>query len=142
MSKTLCDWLIIKGTGYTQCYNMVKPGAAVLEGFLRFPETTQGFPSMMGAPFFSYKVSRGIHSGLNSGVTGFCFDLKLRKCSEDLFFFFFGCHEGKLETFTKICVAASLETLRKDPTVLALQKSATNKLFGNYSAKFLEPPLG
>jgi len=41
---------------------------AVLEGFLRFPETTQDFPSMMGVPLFSYNISRGIHSGLNSGV--------------------------------------------------------------------------
>jgi len=45
---------------------------AVLEGLLRFPET-QDFPLTMRAPIFSYKVSRGIHSGLNSGVTGFCF---------------------------------------------------------------------
>ena len=59
---------------------------AALEGFLRFPETAQDFPSMMGVPLFSYKVSRGMHSGLNSSVTGFCFDSKLRKCSEDLFF--------------------------------------------------------
>jgi len=57
---------------------------------------------------------------LKSGVTGFCFDSKLRKSSKDLFF---GCHEGKLETFAKICVAASLETLREDPTVRALQKT-------------------
>jgi len=41
---------------------------AVLEGFLRFPETTQDFPSTIGAPLFGYNVSRGIHSGLNSGV--------------------------------------------------------------------------
>ena len=59
---------------------------AVLEGFLRFPETTQDFPSTMGAPLFGYNVSRGIHSRLNSGVSGFCFDSKLRKCSEDHFF--------------------------------------------------------
>jgi len=75
----------------------------------------------MGAPLFSYKVSRGMHSRLNSGVTGFCFDLKLRKCSEDPFFVVFGHHEGKLETFAKICVAVSLENLREDPTVRALQ---------------------
>jgi len=49
----------------------------VLEGFLRFLETTQDFPSMMGVLLFSYNVSRGIHSGLNSSVTGFCFDSKL-----------------------------------------------------------------
>jgi len=41
---------------------------AVLEGFLRFPETTQDFRSTMGAPLFGYNISRGIHSGLNSGV--------------------------------------------------------------------------
>jgi len=39
--------------------------------------------------------------------------------------FFFGCHEGKLETFAKICVAASLETVREYLTIRALQKSAT-----------------
>jgi len=50
-------------------------------------------------------------------------------------------HEGKLETFAIICVAASLETLQEDPTVRALQKSMTNRLFGNYSAKSLKPPL-
>ena len=72
---------------------------------------------------------------------GFCFDTKLRKCSEELFFF--GHDEGKLETFVKICVAASLETLHEDPTIRALQNSATNRLFGNYSAKsvHVEPPL-
>ena len=97
-----------------------KPGA-VLEGFLRFPETTQDFPSTMGMPLFSYKVSQGIHSMLNSGVTGFCFNSKLRKSSEDLFF---GRHKGKLEGFAKICAVALLETLREDPTIRALQKSA------------------
>jgi len=55
--------------------------------------------------------------------------------SEDLFF---GHHEGKLETFAKICVVASLETPREDPTVYAF---ATNRLLGNYLAKSLEPPL-
>jgi len=40
---------------------------------------------MMGTPIFSYKVSRGIHSVLNGGVTGFCFELKLRKSSDDFF---------------------------------------------------------
>jgi len=76
----------------------------------------------MGTPLFSYKVSRSIHSVLNSGVTGFCFDWKLRKSSEDLFF---GRHEEKLETFAKICAAASLETLRKDTNICILQKSTT-----------------
>ena len=41
---------------------------AVLEGFLRFPETTQDFPSTMGVPLFGYNISRGIYSRLNSGV--------------------------------------------------------------------------
>ena len=88
------------------------PKGTDLEGFLRFPETTQDFLSTMGAPFFSYKVSRDIHSGLNSGVTGFCFDSRLRKCSEDLsYFLFFWFPQRKLETFAKFCVAASPETL-------------------------------
>ena len=65
------------------------PAGAALEGFLRFPETTQDFSSTMGVPLFGYNVSRGVHSGLNSGDTGFCFDLKLRKCSEDRFFYFY-----------------------------------------------------
>ena len=60
---------------------------AVLEGFLRFPETTRDCPLTMGMPLFSYmyKVSRGIYSVLNSGITGFWFKLKLRKSSDDLF---------------------------------------------------------
>ena len=48
---------------------------AVLEGFLRFPETTQDFPAMMGAPLFGYNISRGIHSGLNSSVNWPLFQL-------------------------------------------------------------------
>ena len=44
-----------------------------------------------------------------------------RKCSEDIFF---GRHEGKLETFAKICVAASLETLCEDPTIRVHDKQA------------------
>ena len=47
----------------------------------------------------------------------------------------FGHHEEKLETFAKSCVAASLETLHKGPTI------PTTGLFGNYSAKSLEPLL-
>ena len=58
--------------------------------------------------------SRGIHGMLNSGVTGFCLDSKLRKSSED-HFFYFGHHEGELETLAKICVAVSLETLHEIP---------------------------
>ena len=80
---------------------------------------------MMGTLLFSYKVSRGIHSVLNSGVTGFCFDSKLRKSASEDLFSFFGRHKGKLVTFAKICFAASLETLHEYPIVCALQKSAT-----------------
>ena len=53
--------------------------------------------------------------------------------------FFFGRHEGKLEAFAKICVTASLETLRKDPRTA---KVRDNRLFRNYSAKSLELPPG
>jgi len=68
---------------------------------------------------------------LNSGVTGFCFELKLRKSSDNLYF---GCHEGKLETFAKICVAASLETAhRSNHTCIA--KVRDKRLFGNYTSK-------
>ena len=52
---------------------------AVLGGFLRFPETTQDFPSTMGAALFGYKVSRGIHSGLNSGVNWPLFHLLVKE---------------------------------------------------------------
>ena len=105
---------------------------AVLEGFLRFPETTQDLSSMMGTSLFSYKVSRGIHSRLNSGVTGFCFDSKLRKCGEDLFFLVVMKENWIfLQKFV-------LQHHWKLPTIRALQKSATNRLFGNYSVKSLE----
>ena len=52
---------------------------AVLEGFLRFPETTQDFPSTMGAPLFGYNISRGIHSGLNSSVNWPLFLLEVKE---------------------------------------------------------------
>ena len=47
--------------------------------------------------------------------------------------FFFGRHEGKLETFAKNCVAASLETLREDPTVRIRDKQAAWKLLSKIS---------
>jgi len=58
---------------------------AVLDGFLRFPETTQICLSTMGMAIFSYKASWSIHSVLNSSVTDFCFESKLRKSSDELF---------------------------------------------------------
>ena len=75
---------------------------------------------------------------LNSGVTGFWFESELRKSSDDLFF---GCHEGKFETFAKICVAASLGTLHEHPNHVCTAIVRDNRLFRNYSAKSLEPPL-
>jgi len=50
-----------------------------------------------------------------------------------IYLFFFGHHEGKLETFTKICVAASLETLREDLTVCIRNKQAAWKLLSEIS---------
>jgi len=52
---------------------------AVLEGFLRFPEATQDFPSTMGAPLFGYNISRGIHSRLTSGVNWPLFRLEVKE---------------------------------------------------------------
>ena len=89
----------------------------------------------MGVPLFGYNVSRGTLSGLNSGVTGLCFDLKLRKCSEDLFFFFFFLVATK-ENWSlsqKIFFGASLETLREDPTVRVRNKQAVWKLLSKIS---------
>jgi len=108
---------------------------AVFEEFLRFPETTQDFPSMMGAPLFGYNVSRGVHSGLNSGVTGFCFYLNLRKCSEDLFFLV--TTKENWRPSQKFVLQRHWKLCAKIPPYA----SATNRLFGNYSAKSLEPPL-
>jgi len=59
-----------------------------------------------------------------------CFDSKLEKCSEDIFL---GRHEGKLETFAKICVAVSLETLREDPSVRVRNKQTNWKLLSEIS---------
>ena len=62
---------------YFDPHSKTYPGA-VLEGFLRFPETTQDFPSMVDAPLFGYNISRGIHSGLNSGVNWPLFQLEVK----------------------------------------------------------------
>jgi len=48
-------------------------------------------------------------------------------------FFFFGRHEGKLETFAKIYVVASLETLREDSTARIRDKQAAWKLLSKIS---------
>ena len=86
----------------------------------------------MGAPLFSYKVSRSILGVLNSGVTGFCFHSKLRKSSKDLFFLV-ATKENWRPSPAKICGAASLKTLREDPSVRALQKQAVWKLLSEIS---------
>ena len=52
---------------------------AVLEGFLRFPETTQDFRSTMGAPLSGHNISQGIHSGLDGGVNWPLFRLKVKE---------------------------------------------------------------
>ena len=59
---------------------------------------------------------------LNSSVTGFCFESKLGKSSDDLFF---RRYKGKLEAFTKTYVTVSLEILYKDPSIRALQKTGS-----------------
>ena len=47
--------------------------------------------------------------------------------------FFFDRHKGKLETFAKICVAASLETLSEELTVRVHDKQASWKLLSKIS---------
>jgi len=122
----LHDFLYIKIT--------IVYAGVVLEGFLRFPETTQDFPSTMGVPLFGYNFSRGIHSRLNSGVTGFCFELKLRKCSENLFLVTTKENWRPSQKFV-------LQRYWKPCAKIPAYTSATNRLFGSYSAKSLEPPL-
>jgi len=85
----------------------------------------------MGVPLFGYNISRGIHSGLNSGVNWPLFRLKVQENVVKTFFF--GCHEGKLETFAKICVAASLETLCEGLIVRIRKKQAAWKLLSKIS---------
>jgi len=80
-------------------------------------------------PFLATTFHKAYTAGWKAVLSGLCFYWKFKKCSED----FFGCHEGKLETFAKICVAASLETLREDPTVRVLDKQATWKLLSEIS---------
>ena len=80
----------------------------VLKGFLRFPETTQDFPSTMGAPLFGYNVLRGTRSGVNRGVTGLFFELELRKCSEVLFFFFFVATKENWRPLQNLCCSVTI----------------------------------
>ena len=80
--------------------------------------------------FSAYKVSRSIHSMLNSGVTGFCFESKLRKCSDDPFLSSQRKNWRPLQKFVlerhwKLC--AKIQPL--------------NSTIGTYSVKSLEPPL-
>ena len=101
-----------------------------LEGFLRFPKTTQDFPLTMGASLFSYKVSRGIHSKLNGGVTGFCFDLKLRKCSE----YFFWSSRRKIGDLCKnLCCSVTGNSARRSRNAKVCDKQAVWKLLSKIS---------
>jgi len=84
-------------------------------------------------PFSATTFHEVYTAGWIAVLTGLWFDSKLRKCSEELFVSFFGRHEGKLETFAKICVAASLETLREDLTVRVCDKQAALKLLSEIS---------
>jgi len=76
----------------------------------------------MGMPLFGYKVSRGIHSVLNSGVTGFCFDWRLRKSSEDLFSW---SPRRKIGELCKNLWCSVTENSAQNPTIRVLQKSVT-----------------
>ena len=71
---------------------------------------------------------------LSSGVTGFCFESKLRKSSDDPFF---GRHKGNLETFAKFVLQRHWKLCTKIPLAIMIQttKVRNNRLFGNYSAK-------
>ena len=89
----------------------------------------------MGTSLFSYKVSRGIHSMLNSVVTDFCFDSKLVKT-------FFWSPQRKIWYLCKnlCCSITGNSAWRSHCTCTA--KVRDNRLFGKvYSAKSLEPPL-
>ena len=107
-----------------------RPGA-VLEGFLRFPEATQDSSRDNGyAPFLLQRFTKHTQHA-EQWCYWLLFQLKAKKNLVKIFFF--GCHKGKLETFAKICVAASLETLREDPTVCVCVKQADWKLFSEIS---------
>ena len=93
----------------------------MLEGFLRFPETTQDLSLDDGyAPFQLKGFTRHTQHAD-------CFDLKLRKSNED---FFFGRHEGKLGTFANLCCSV----LRSHRTRTA--KVRDNRLFNGVQKKF------
>jgi len=89
----------------------VSSTGAVLEGFLRFPETTQDFPSMLGAPLFGHNVSRGIHSGLNSGVNWPLFQLLGNAVKT---FFFFWSPRRKIGDLRKnLCCSVTRNSVRR-----------------------------
>jgi len=78
-----------------------------------------------------------IHSMLNGGVTGFCFELKLRKSSDD--FFLVAMKENWRPSQNLCCSITGNSARRSNHTCTA--KVRDNRLFGNYSAKSLELPL-
>ena len=72
---------------------------------------------------------------LHSSVTGFCFELKLRKSSDDLFWL---PRRKIVDLRKKIVLQHHWKLQRSHRTCTA--KVHDNRLFGNYSAKSLEPP--
>jgi len=96
----------------------------------------------MGTPLFSCKVSRGIDSVLNSGVTGLCFDSKLRKCSSKCIEDLFWPPQRKIGDLCKhLCHSVTGKSARRSHRTRTAKWVRDNRLFVNYSAKSLEPPL-
>jgi len=105
---------------------------AVLEGFLRFPETTQDFPSTTRVhPFSATTFYEAYTAGWIAVVTGLYLYSKLRKCSEDLFFLFWSPRR-KIEDLRKnLCCRVT--ALREDLTVRVRDKQAAWKLLSEIS---------
>ena len=94
----------------------------------------------MGTPLFSYKVSQSIHSMLNSSVTGFRFESKLRKSSDDLFLV---AMKENWRPSQNLCRSIT-ETLREDPSIRAMQspqQQAVWKLLSKISRTAPDPIL-
>ena len=78
---------------------------------------------MMGTPLFSYKVSQGIHSVLNSSVRYWL--LFLLEAKETVVKTFSWSPRRKIGDLRKNLCCSVTGTLHEDTTVRALQKSAT-----------------
>ena len=107
--------------------------------FWGFQKPLRICPSMtMGIPFFSYKVSRGIHSVLNSGVAGFCFEFKLRNLVSKTFFWSSRRKIGDLRK--NLCCSITGNSAPRSHYTCTV-KIRDKRLFGNYSEKSLELPV-